>query len=315
MFKDGALPHAVVLNPSANGGKAAAKWRAVLADPRARELGLLGLPCFEGPEPRAWMEEQLREGRSNFLACGGDGTVNKAVSSILESPALLERARLGAIGLGSSNDFHKPYLQPTRERIAGRPARLAFGEARLHDVGCAVLEDGPRYFAINASVGVTAEANDLFNQSPAPLALLKRRWVDGAILASALLTFARYRNLELEVALDSGHRRSTLLTNLGVIKNRHFSGSFRYETGPAPDDGKLGVFLCEGMGRGEMLRTLAALARGRFLRNRKMSSATATSAEVRSLDGRKFAVETDGEIMHTSGARFEVHTRRVLLCP
>jgi diacylglycerol kinase family enzyme len=262
------------------------------------------------------MEEQLRAGRVNFLACGGDGTVNLAVTSIVESKALsLGGARLGAIGLGSSNDFHKPYGSLGRERIAGRPARLDFSRAAPHDLGQAIFPTGSRYFAINASVGVTAEANDLFNQSPGPISFLKRSWVDGAILASALLTFARYRNLELDVVLDSGRERTTLLTNLGVIKNRHFSGSFRYESGPRPDDGRLAVHLCEGMGRAEMLRTLASLARGKFSGLGKTSSSDAAVAEVRSPEGKLFAVETDGEITRAPSARFEVLSRRVYLCP
>jgi diacylglycerol kinase family enzyme len=303
------------LNPKANGGRAASRWQAVLADPRARKLGLAELPVYDGLNPGPWMEEQLQQGRSHFVACGGDGTVNLAVTAICESDLLSKGARLGAIGLGSSNDFHKPYGLAGRERIAGRPARLSFEHAAPHDVGQAVFPDATRYFAINASVGVTAEANDLFNRGPEPISLLKRRWVDGAIVASALLTFARYRNLELEVAVDAGRKRALLLTNLGVIKNRHFSGSFRYESGPAPDDGQLGVHVCEGMGRAEMLRTLASLARGRFTRTGKTSSASARAAEVTSPAGKPFAVETDGEITHATSARFEVLSRRIFLCP
>ena len=162
---------------------------------------------------------------------------------------------------------------------------------------------------------MTAEANAFFNRAPGGISLLKRSWVDGAILASALLTFARYRNLELEVGLDSGRARKTLLTNLGVIKSRHFSGSFRYETGPLPDDGKLGIHVCEEMGRSEMLKTLASLARGKFTGLSKTTSSEAQVAEVRSLDGTSFTVETDGEVNCTPSVRFEILSRRVQLCP
>jgi diacylglycerol kinase family enzyme len=310
-----ALPHAVLLNPAANGGKAAARWRAVCAESRGRELGLQEVPCYEGLETREWMETQLKEGRTNFVACGGDGTVNLALNAILGSAALSQSARLGAIGLGSSNDFHKPQQRPERELIAGRPARLSFEQAKAHDIGRAIFPEGERYFAINASVGVTAEANAFFNRAPGGIRLLKRSWVDGAILASALVTFATFKNLELEVGLDRGRARKTFLTNLGVIKNRHFSGSFRYETGPEADDGKLGIHFCEEMGRAEMLKTLASLARGRFTGLSKTTSAEAEVAEVRSVDGKDFAIETDGEVTRAPSARFEILSRRLQLCP
>jgi diacylglycerol kinase family enzyme len=53
---------------------------------------------------------ELERGETDFVAAGGDGTVNAVVSALVEnaSPDALRRIRLGAVGLGSSNDFHKP---------------------------------------------------------------------------------------------------------------------------------------------------------------------------------------------------------------
>ncbi|HUP58551.1 MAG TPA: diacylglycerol kinase family protein, partial [Bdellovibrionota bacterium] len=181
------IPEAVILNPRAGGGTSLRSWSEVLEDPWSRSCRLADLPRHEGDPAgiAAWMREQLARGRSRFVACGGDGTLNLVINAALSSPELREGARIGALALGSSNDFHKPFDAPSRGRVAGRAARVAFGEARPHDVGRAVFDEGSRAFAIGASVGVTAEANDLFNRGPGPVKMLKRRWVDGAILASA----------------------------------------------------------------------------------------------------------------------------------
>jgi diacylglycerol kinase family enzyme len=299
------------------------RWARVLATPLARDLGLSSLACFTGEAQGdlsrnldAWIAAELARGATNFLACGGDGTLNLALNALMRlDESARSRIKLGAIGLGSSNDFHKPNQAPERSEIAGRPARLAFDRARPHDVGCARFPQGKRYFAINASVGVTAEANDFFNHGGGGLQMLKKSWVDGAIVASALITFARYRNLLLELDFGADNSRKTLLTNLGVIKNRHFSGSFRYDQGPGPDDGLFGIHVCEKMSRGEMLKALTGLARGRFSGLKKTSSIQAPFAEVHSAADQPFAVETDGEVTRTTGVRFEILPKGISLCP
>lgn len=56
---------------------------------------------------------------SACIAVGGDGTVNLLAQALLESVEWREIS-LGALGTGSSNDFHKP----RRKRFHGLPARL-----------------------------------------------------------------------------------------------------------------------------------------------------------------------------------------------
>ena len=306
---------AVLLNPHANGGQAAHRWKKVLQAPAAKALGLEDAPCFQGPpsEAQAWVEGQLQAGAKRFLAAGGDGTVHLALNALLDARSRVPGSHpsLGALGLGSSNDFHKPYAPALgRARIAGFPARVDFHHAFPHDVG-EVLVDGERRlrFVINASAGVTAQANHFFNTAGAAFRLLKRVSVGAAILVAALSTFARYRHVDLDIAADGRTCGGARLSNLGIVKNPCFAGSFRYPAGPGPDSGSFGVFLLEGLGTLGLVRSLLGLSVGRF---------HGRSFRARTLGLRSplpFALETDGEVCLTRSARFSVLPKEFPLCP
>ncbi len=315
---------AVILNPFANAGRGLARWRRFLGSGTAEATRLGSAPIYDrvaGLED--WLAERLRSGPLDLVAVGGDGTVNLALNTLLAlrphvGRELIAGARFGAVGVGSSNDFHKPGDSPGRERTGGVATRLNFDGARGHDVGWARLRgaDGTsvdRAFLINASVGLTAEGNWNFNQAGSLLRFLKRATVDGAILATAFRTLAAYRNIELRVGLDGGPARSLHLTNLGVVKNPHFSGSMRYDVDQASDDGRLGVHVCEGMGLGDKLRVFSALNRGRFTGLPKTSSVRAARVDVEG--AADFAVETDGEVTRARAVGFTVEEGGLLVCP
>ncbi len=318
---------AVLLNPKANAGSGAGRWKDIRSSAAAVALGLDRAPTFDGTgaelavDARGFLRDELLRGARRFVIAGGDGTVNLFLSAYLnvcaQDPSLPRDAVFGAVGIGSSNDFHKPFDQGSRQRLGTFPCRLNFDRAVAHDVG--VLETTPfhetRFFFVNASMGVTAEANDRFNRGSGGLNLLKRSWVDGAIVGAALGTFAVYENREIRIQIDEEAAVDLLLTNLSVLKSRHFSGSFHYEEGPALDDGLLGVRICIGMSRFEMLAALKALSNGRFLNRPKTDSRSASVVQVQAKAAALMAVETDGEVVMANSCRFSVRPKGVYLCP
>ena len=102
-----------------------------------------------------------------------------------------------------------------------------------------------RFCLNNASIGVTAEANALFNRQPGFVRGLRKVSVNAAIAMTAVKTIFLYRNIACRLSVDGGNEEEFMVTNLGIVKNPHFAGSLRYETTVQPDDGRLGVHLCE----------------------------------------------------------------------
>jgi len=319
----------VFVNPGATYGTGRERWSLVEGELRRRlggfEVEEIGAPG-ELPDRLA---ELVRQGERAFVAAGGDGTVNLLLNAIMALPEseppeaeLREgefpghaRVVLGAVGLGSSNDFHKPFDESAT--IEGMPVKVDFDGARDRDVIRIEYEEpaGPvatRYSLINASVGVTAEANARFNEPSWFVRAARAVSVDAAISAAVLTTLATWVDVTCALSIDGGEPAMTSITNLGVFKNAHFGGALCYDTPVSPDDGVLGVGLCEGMSALETVAALSALRKRRFVGRPKTRTWSARSVSVQG--DRAFALEMGGEVLRARSARFSVAPRRVRCC-
>ncbi len=304
----------VFLNTRASYGRAASRWQRVRPELEARvgEFQVEEIRCPDGVAES--VREAVARGARAFVAAGGDGTVNLLVNAIMELENSAD-VRLGAVGLGSSNDFHKPFEADSF--IAGVPVRVDCGGARAQDVIRIDFENGEgggstRYAIMNASLGITAEANASFNEPTDFIRAVRRLSVDAAIVASILRTLVTYRDVTCRLAIDGADEGTFSVSNLGVIKNPHFAGSLSYDTPIEPDDGTLGVNLCERLSPFQALATVAALHRRRFHGRPKTRSWIGRRVSVEG--DRIFALETDGEIVHARKAEFSVLPKRIRCC-
>ncbi len=319
----------VFINPGATYGTGRERWSRVEGELR-RRLGGFEVEEIGAPgQLRGRLAELVRRGERRFVAAGGDGTVNLLANAIMAVPggeppkseAPEGRSSegdgivLGAVGLGSSNDFHKPFDKSAT--IEGMPVKVDFDGARDRDVIRIEYEEpeGPvatRYSLINASVGVTAEANARFNEPNWFIRGARAVSVDAAISAAVVTTLVTWVDVTCGLSIDGEEPAMTSVTNLGVFKNPHFGGALCYDTPVAPDDGVLGVGLCEGMSVFETVAALAALRRRRFEGRPKTRTWKVRSISVRG--DRVFALETDGEVLRARSARFSVAPTRVRCC-
>lgn len=307
----------VVVNPSAGGGRALQKWRKVESSLRER-LGSMKPIVLNGiTNAKGLVGGMIREGETEFIAAGGDGTVNFMLQSIVEgaTPALLQRVKIGAIGIGSSNDFHKPIGRYAE--TDGIPCRINFRSTIQRDVGRLTYEDDrgefhTRYWIVNASIGVTADANLFFNTPCRVMDFLKRSSTSAAILYAALHTVAMHRNRDMTVLVDDDEPIHTFVTNLGVVKSPHLSGNFCYDSPLDLDSGYFYVHLCENMSMRQTFLMLRRLSRGKFSGHALTRTWRSRCVTVRSVH--PFAVEFDGEVITTRHASFSVIHRLLQVC-
>ncbi len=305
------------LNTRAAAGTALEKWKRIESEFSRRFQPLRICSTGDTSALGELVRQALQAGETDFVAAGGDGTVNTLLNAILpfSASADLPAIRMGAVGLGSSNDFHKPFLK--EQFIDEIPCKLDFQNSYLRDIGCLSYEDRGkttrRYFIANSSVGVTAEANLFFNNCAPALAFLKRFSVDAAILYAAVRTILRYKNFPCTLRVGGTDRFATRLTNLAVMKSPHVSGTFLYDTPVAPDDGFFAINLSEEMSILELLHLLFSLSRGRVTSLNHTRSWTGDSIVVSS--SHPFAVEYDGEVVTSSSASFSILRKRIRVCP
>lgn len=291
------------------------RWKKVREELRA----LIG--DFEENEIRAGdqfgaqVSTVMEEGAETLIAAGGDGTVNLLLNEIMSSPVDRGRITIGAVGLGSSNDFHKPLR--SEACVKGIPVRIDAAKAIHCDVIRIDYQDpkgdwNVRFCLNNASIGITAEANAFYNSRPKFIKGLRKMSIETAIVASALKTILTYQCIPSLLKVGQRKPEHVTVTNLGIIKNPHFAGSFCYDSDIKPDDGRLGINLCEHFSFPETIKMLFALSRHHFQGLRKTRSWIDTQGAVRG--DQIFALEMDGEVVRATNAIFRIIPKAVRCC-
>ena len=305
----------VVLNPAAGGGRGLERWLTV--EPLVNQK--YDIRVVQTDTNGQWELSLRKAVASNvrlFIAAGGDGTVHALLNSLVQTVSREEMHTftLGAVGLGSSNDFHKPL-----KCMAG-DIPLRIGSSRmLHDIGQASLSADlsdfirmKKHFLISASLGLVAEANAFFSGDNTTQKWLRSRSTSAAITHAALRTLLSYQNISALLRYPDQPEKSISLTNLSITKSQWLSGSFRYDTSVSANDGLFSVQLCEGMNRLEAFRTMLNLSKGRFIGPAKRSSTKIPTLEVE-LD-KTVILELDGELYQTKKVLFKILKERIGIC-
>ena len=301
----------VFINPYSSGGKGLDKWESVKTFFN-NEVHQIVINEQNGIGDL--IKKSLQNGNINFIAAGGDGTVNLLINSLINTLNIeeLKEIKLGAIGIGSSNDFHKP----KGEGFNSIPVKINFEEAKPRDVGCLTyFEKGMmkrKYFLINASLGIAAEANYFFNHPDNILLRLKKKNTNLAILYSALKTIYGFKSFKIKIDSDEMGEFDVNLTNLAIIKNPNFSGNLRYSSVINYDGGNFNVHLCSEMSRKEIIHLLYLLSFGKFYKVKKKKSWETKELNVSSED--PFYVEYDGEIIKTTSVTFTILPKLLKVC-
>jgi len=288
----------VLLNRFSNDGKGFKKWEQFRPELERKHFSEDYTLISNFDDFRERLHLEIDRGERVLVAAGGDGTINFLVNQIMQ---MKEKERnqliMGAIGLGSSNDFHKPFSQESfvSEKV---PLKLDYENAVDHNVGQVDFEDenGKRqrkYFIINCSIGVIAQANYLFNSKEKVIRWLKSKWVMGTIWYAALKTLFAAKNVPAEIKIGD-ESYSTEVTSLSVVINPHVSGNFSYDFKVSSQSDFLGAALCERMGFISRIRTILSLTQGKFTGFPKTRSWMAKRVEIHPVS--PTPLELDGEV-------------------
>jgi diacylglycerol kinase (ATP) len=306
-------PALVILNPRAHGGSAARRFVHVrpVIDSKFDATVVVGRP--DG----AWrsdVRDALDGGVRLFVAAGGDGTAHALLNTLVTAPRRppLETLTLGAVGLGSSNDLHKP----VRGRVAGVPVLIDARRATPRDIiRCGYVDAAGSHEAfmlISASLGVAATANARFSQPTLAAHLLRRVSTTAAIAWAVTRTVATWRNLAAIVRIDASEPAHTALSSLSVLKTQWLSGRLRFGHPIEPASGDFDVALAAGLGRMRLLADILALLRGRFDGRPGHCRQRARLLDVR-LEA-SAPLEIDGEIVAARDVAFDMFAERIQLC-
>ncbi len=305
----------LLLNTRAYGGNALKKWDRIKNSLPIVEFEA-GHKVDKNSNENLDISNAILNGERNFIAAGGDGTINYLLNEILSYPSktIIDEIQLGTIGLGSSNDFHKPIY--SSRLINGIPCKIDFTHTEERDVGCITYVHNEKklekYFLVNASIGVTAEANYFFNHPDFILKLFKRMNTRAAIIYSAMHTIMRYKNIELEMIDSKNDSKIFRVANLAITKSPYISGDLKLNYTPNYKNGLLNIHLLGDTTKFELIKILHQLHTNKVdptnIFNSSQSSSILIKAE------KPFKVEFDGEIIRSNCARFSLLKKRIRVC-
>ncbi|HUP50276.1 MAG TPA: diacylglycerol kinase family protein [Thermoanaerobaculia bacterium] len=213
----------------------------------AREGGLEVVPFTRELDVTAVVRDELRRGRTLFVAAGGDGTVNSVMQGLVQHP----EACLGVIPTGTYNHFARDLGIPLDWRealdVALSGARRTVDTARVND----------RFFVNNVSIGLYAE-------------LVARREEKGrdyprwkARLLAAYATFRKYPHVTL--AIETAHHQELVRTHVFMVSNNSYELSrIGIEASRTLlREGRLSVYWLPHLSRRRLMRFMARYLAGR----------------------------------------------------
>ena len=305
----------VILNEKSGGGTAIKKWERVRNRLNLNNGSTEIFYADKNGTESNFILDALNKGKTEFVIAGGDGTMNHFLNCLISSaePEIIKEIKIGAVGIGSSNDFHKPFR--SKNIIDKIPYKLNFKGAIHHDVGCIIFEKNgnlfKKYFLINASLGVTAEANNFFNNPDFILKYLKRIKTKSAILYTAVNGILKYKNFPAQIETN-GELFRTEISNLGIIKCPFFSGSLRYQSKPLINNGLFDVHLYQSLNKPELLSLLYKLSYG--FSDNSLNKKFWRTGRIKISSENEFVVEFDGEVITTNSAGFSVIPELIKVC-
>ncbi len=202
---------------------------------------------------------------------------------------------LAVIPQGTGADFIRSHGIPDDFEDAVATARD--GRIRHVDLGHVTYRNGERWFANVSSVGMSGAVAERANSMSKALG--------GRTTFFYALTreFLHWRNTDVSVRVDQAERRGRM-HDVIVANGRWHGGGMKLAPDALQDDGRFDVILIGDVNKVDFLTTAPKLYKGTHLAHPKVELLHGAVVEVDAAV--PLPIETDGEVVGTTPARFEV---------
>ena len=285
----------LIVNPNADIGRA---WR-LTADLRPVIEAFGGADWSGTVYPTHATELARQAGEAGYeivIAVGGDGTVHEVVNGLMQIPAS-QRPRLGAVPMGTGNDF--AHLMGMKQNPSEALWQVLNGKPKAIDIGRLQDEHGRVEYWDN-TVGIGFDAT---------VTIRSRNigFLHGFLLylAAVLQTIALNHDAPvMKVSTDQESWEERMLM-LCACNGPREGGGFRVAPKARPDDGTFNYIGVRKVSRPMMLRLLPEFMRGTHERFKQIRLGQFTRLELES--SQAVMIHADGEIY----AGFGTNIRRL----
>lgn len=281
---------AVVLNPSAAGGRTAAAWHRI----RPRLEGICGpvVLCYTRA-PGHGVEltcDAVRAGSGTVIAIGGDGTLNEVVNGVMLAGEAFDPV-VGLIPQGTGSDFRRTLNIPLDESGALETIRKrSIQSIDLMRVAyrSKTGAEETRYAMNVTSFGMGGRVAARANRSSKPLG--------GKVtfLTATLVTALGYQADHVTITLDDVTIPEVPIMNVAIGNGQYHGAGMWICPSARIDDGLLDVTIVQRLSLLELVRGSRFLFNGRIEEHPKVRTYRTTRCSAQAVGGGS-AIEIDGE--------------------
>lgn len=230
-----------------------------------------------------------RNGTSDVIVAGGDGTINEAIQGLAGT-----KARLAIIPRGTANVLARELKLPLDDEQA--TAVVARGKSRRIHLGLAIEETTgtSRLFVLMAGIGLDASVVQRTHPR------LKKRIGKGAFWISGLSHLADWKPSPFTLEIDGCEYAGTFAA---IGKAAHYGGDLLITPGARLEEPEFEICIIETLSRFSYLRLLSYAVRAGIPRN-KPGVRFVKATRVRATGDAP--VQVDGELLGQLPMRFEI---------
>ncbi len=284
-----------IVNPAAGGGKCGRQATAAIRRVREEGLEIDVITTTRAGEATEIVRKQWEEGRSRFIAVGGDGTGYEVVNGLFPAAESSERRpQLGFLPLGTGNSFLRDF---TDEGATHSSRVLAAATHRPCDVIRLRHRDGLLHYINILSIGFVADVNGL----------RQNRFRSYGEFGYVLAVVSRTVGLRAEsfpMRLDGGVLEQDPAVFCSFNNSKFTGGKMMMAPNADTGDGKVDLIRLGKLGRLALLSAFPKIFSGTHL---GVSGVTETKVETVDFEiERRIDVMVDGEALKVIPERLEV---------
>lgn len=296
----GAQSFVAIVNPAAGHGRCGKLAGAALERLRGQGIALEVHETSAPGDASRFAKQALEQGKSQFIAVGGDGTAFEVVNGL--APALgknghSKRVALGFLPLGTGNSFLRDFGNGDIEHGADA---LTANRRRTCDLLRISHSEGVTHSLNLLSFGFVADICSITN------ARFKALGAGGYGLG-VITALAKLHTRPLRMRVDSGQLWEQDMVFVSVCNSRYTGGRMLMAPYADTGDGELDIVVCGKMDRRTLLATFPKIFSGNHVHHHAITAARARSIEL--FESEPIDLMIDGEVLRRRPTGIDVLPR------
>ncbi len=252
------------------------------------------------------VRQKIREGYRNFIAVGGDGTINEVVNGMMSQKALLSEMKLGVVMVGTGNDWGKMFNIPDDYNAA---IQLIKNEKVFRqDVGKVTFFLGDRlysrYFINVAGLGFDAKVVQSVNRKKD-----RKKASKFTYLTSLFTTLMKYKPLDINVSVEGRPMADNKLFTMSIGIGKYSGGGMMQVPEAIADDGLFDIMMVSNISKFKIIRKVSKLYDGTISNLKEVIMSRGKQLSVKSKD--TIMLEVDGESLGHGPFEFTIEKEKL----